>query len=348
MNLPTPINSVSKTTSILHILPALNIGGVEVGVMRSMEALRAGHLYNVFSIKGAGYLPIERLSVLALLQMLCSRNNRPDVVITSLWPAHPIGALLSIFGVRWIPFFHAASREGLHRDIILRCAAHLSRVQLCDSEATAKYIGLEGRARTFICPYLFKRGISPNDRNEVRSYDFVFCGRISKEKRLDLILSFLQLWQTRETEQSSLLIVSANDVEVAELRREVAARNLQVDIANNIEPKDVSELLLQSTFYLNLSDYEGFSMTTVEAIQCGCLPVVRPVGEIPKYVNACSGIIVTEPTSHQFNNAQDECIKLKYNPTARFERVDSALATLDRYDDYVSAFTRAVANSLAG
>ena len=55
---------------------------------------------------------------------------------------------------------------------------------------------------------------------------------------------------------------------------------------------DVLIALSRAKFYLLFSDHEGMSMSTVEAIQAGCIAVVRRVGEIPRYLDksACIGI----------------------------------------------------------
>ena len=329
---------------VIHILPALSIGGVEIGVQKSWPALRTRFDYEVFSIKGAGSAAIPHIPPLALVHKLFSRHRRPDVVVTSLWPSHILGWALQLFGVRWIPFFHAASREGAPRDQILAWAARRARLHLCDSQATADYYGLKGPA-VFICPYLFRNAAVLPDKAP-RPFAFVYCGRLSPEKRPDLILDLLEEAKLRWPGRRSLLVVGADPDTLTEYTVEAERRGLDLTIRANVPHAEIAGLFQSAEFCLDLSDYEGFSMTTVEALQNGCLPVVRPVGEIPNYLPRDAGVYIDRPYKAGFADAVDQCRQLSDSPDRRAQMISRALAELDRYDDYVSAFSRAIGEAM--
>lgn len=326
---------------VLHILPALNIGGVEIGVKRSRPLLRERFDYRVFSIKGAGSANVPTLSWAELARLVADRTGRPDVVVSSLWPAHPLGYAMQATGARWVPFFHAAGREGAPRDQILRWAAQRSQLRLCDSPATAAYFGFAGGS-TVVCPFLFRTEQGPLSGPNSRPFAIVACGRLAPEKRPDLILSFLQATQERWPGQRALLVLGGDDAAITAFRAEVASRHLDADILHNVPSETVPGFMSSAKFYLNLSDYEGFSMTTVEAIQNGCVPVVRPVGEIPRYLPRNAGVYIDRPDAAGFAEAIETCKTLSEDADRRAAMVAHGRASLDRYEDYVSAFSRAV------
>lgn len=327
---------------ILHILPALTIGGVEVGVQLSAPELRERFDYEVFSIKGPGEVDVVPVRARALIPRFLLRRRRPDVVVTSLWPSHPLGFALERLGVAWVPFFHSAAKEGVPRDQVLTFAARRARTYLCDSPATAAFFGLSDHPGLFICPYVFYRMAAPDDEIKNRPYRFIYCGRIAHEKRLDLILKFLSIAQAQAPDSEALMLLGASDNAFNELKVEVARLDLRVTLLQNVSAHEVPSYFRQSEFYLNLSDYEGFSMTTVEALQCGCVPVVRPVGEIPRYVGRQSGVIVDTPSTENMAAAAEQCMALHALPEERAAMVARAMTELRQYDDYVSAFSRAI------
>lgn len=326
---------------VLHILPALNIGGVEIGVKRSRLPLLERFDYQVFSIKGPGSANVPTLSWMEFARHVADRAGRPQVVVSSLWPAHPLGYAMQAAGARWVPFFHAAGREGAPRDQILRWAAQRSRIRLCDSSATAAYFGFSGGS-TVVCPFLFRTEQSALPDLNSRPFAIVVCGRLAPEKRPDLILSFLQATQERWPNQRSLLVLGGDDAAIAAFRAEVSSRHLDADILHNVPSETVPDLMSSAKFYLNLSDYEGFSMTTVEAILSGCVPVVRPVGEIPSYLEKNAGVYVDRLDDAGFREVIETCRRLSDDPDRRAAMVAHGRSSLDRYEDYVSAFSRAV------
>lgn len=326
---------------VLHILPALEIGGVEIGIKTSLPALQARFGYRVFSIKGPGSAGVPTLSRSELLRALLRRRSRPQVVVSSLWPAHPLGWALQLLGVRWVPFFHAAGREGRVRNAILAWAARRSRVRLCDSQATAHYFGFSA-CDTIICPFLFTEDSSEQSDLVARPFEMVVCGRISSEKRPDLVLTFLKTMHARWPGSRSLLLLSADDATYAAFRADAERCGLDARLMQNVPSDDVAKHMRSAQFYLNLSDYEGFSMTTVEAIQAGCVPVVRPVGEIPNYLPRDAGIYIDNPEPVAFEEAIDKCKALAADPTRRGVMLTTARDRLGRYEDYVTAFSRAI------
>lgn len=331
---------------VLHIVPALGIGGVEIGIANSRSALMREFDYQVFSLKGEGAAHIPTLSRTQVIQHVLSLRDRPDVIVSSLWPAHPLGWSGQLLGIRWLPFFHAAGREGGKRDRILAWAARQSRIRLCDSRATVRYFGFP-EDTTIVCPFLFDRQASRLPAPANPKYAVVVCGRLSPEKRPDLILRFLERMQQQWPEARSLLLLSGDVEAFHQFAAEAAMRAPKATLLHNVPHKDITGHMHSAAFYLNLSDYEGFSATTVEALGSGCVPIVRPVGEIPNYLPADCGVYVDYLEDSGFSTKIDTCRRLMPDIIRRNAMVEKACRTLDTYEDYVTAFSRAVRSTLA-
>ena len=218
-------------------------------------------------------------------------------------------------------------------------------MRLCDSAATATYFGFPA-ADTIICPFLFNRPM-PEPQPGKRPYTMIVCGRLAPEKRPDLILSFLEMMQKRWPAARALLLLSGDEAALTLFDAQATNSLLHANILHNVPSEDVAGHMQSADFYLNLSDYEGFSMTTVEALRSGCVPVVRPVGEIPSYLPRQAGIFIDRPDAAGFEAAIEACRRLSGDAVHRAAMVSAGCARLDGYEDYVSAFGRAVDRAMA-
>jgi glycosyltransferase involved in cell wall biosynthesis len=274
-----------KMKKVLHIIPNFGIGGVEEGIRRSYEDLNRNFSYHVFSIKtdgSAGTIPIGWIS---LLRMMRSRRTRPDIVITSLWPSHFIGLFFKILGFTWIPFFHVALEQTGIRKLAHRLAVSYGDVLISDSSATAKSLGVLDDRRTRICPYIFQDTQQTSAKPiQQRATHFIFVGRVHSQKRIDLLLKFLGHFSDHGVSFNCHFILAGEDHQIDAVVADIARDGLEIAVTRNASNEDVRAALADARFFLLLSDYEGFSLATIEAVQAGCVPIVRPVGEIPNYL----------------------------------------------------------------
>jgi len=122
---------------------------------------------------------------------------------------------------------------------------------------------------------------------------FIFVGRLSKNKRVDLLLkaftdSGLKDW--------SLKIVG-NDFEGLKAGLEEQARKLgvekNVEFLGTVLDKNMAALLSESEFFVSASGYESFGISAVEAMASGCIPILSPIDSFKSFVqNEENGFIV--------------------------------------------------------
>ncbi len=332
---------------VLHVVPSLNIGGVEVGLLRSQSELEERLAFQVFSVKGPGRLNLPSLNWLRIFKLLFRKEHRPQVVVTSLWLGHLVGFLLAVFyGARWVPFFHAARSEGVLRDTILRGAARLSCFAFFDSPATFRYYEMDGKARTQIIPYRFLPPGQDVQEASSRAFTCIFVGRLSPEKRLDLLIEFLSRLRRLMPDIQPLVVLSGVPKALEEFGTLLEANEVTAVVRANVPPLEVVDLLGQSVLYLSFSDYEGFGMATVDAMSCGCIPVVRPVGEMASYVDENCGVLVTDVTVEGIKAAAERSVALLKDTDMLRVFSERARDSVSRYRLYSESYVEGVRRAL--
>jgi glycosyltransferase involved in cell wall biosynthesis len=108
-----------------------------------------------------------------------------------------------------------------------------------------------------------------------RRYDYMMIVRKGSVKRPDLYREMLSLLS--EVNASSCVVTVDEDL-AAEMR------GFQVDTVIKASRKDLCALYRQSRFFILLSDFEGFALPPLEAMGCGCIPIVRDCGGVHSYL----------------------------------------------------------------
>lgn len=287
-------NSQPHKPKVIYILPALGVGGVETALGRSYSQISAVIDLQIVTmdagVKNLQGIPEIELDWTYFLHILIRERNA--VIITSLWRAHLAGILLKCFGLSWIAFFHNPAQGHVINKLICFISSRLSDYCFFDSEQTKRgFFSASKNNCGSIIPFYFPTN-SERDmhlQSAMRDIDLIYIGRFVPLKRLDL---FVQL--------SKLCIGLNHTFKVAIAgggTTEAVVIAFQQQYPDNVEYFGVVEnavarqLMRRSKFIACLSDYEGMAMTVVEGIQEGCVPVVRLVGEIGRYVDSESGII---------------------------------------------------------
>lgn len=332
--------SVARPLRVAHVLPWMMIGGVETGVQRSLDALQHEFDYRVFHVRRApGILDCGQRSIWHLLGGIVSGRWRPDLVVTSLSWAHPLGQLCQLLGIPWVAFFHSSGFSHARDEFSQRWAWRRADHCLADSEATRAAMATRGERPCRVVPYRFMESAEVPAWAH-REIDMIWVGRNHPDKRLDLFLALLDAVMARQPCGRAVLVV-AGDVD-ATLAARAAARGWRLDVICNAGNDQVRALLRQARFYILLSDYEGMSMSTIEAVMAGCVPVVRPVGEIPVYVPPDAGLHVEDVSEAALARVAVQLCQLWRDGEAAARMNRLALAGLAELPDYVSAFSAAI------
>jgi len=326
---------------VAHIVPAMLIGGVEVGIARSHRSLNETVEYRVYYVRKRGSLECGQRHVLHLIWSVLTGGWRPDVVITSLWWAHPFGGLLKRFGATWIAFFHNCGFTGSVQRLILQSAWRKADSRIVDSHATGAFYRTISNNGYRIVPYIFPETTGSQDWLS-RKYDFVWVGRRVAAKRADLVATFMK--QVAGTiSEGRLCLIASGEVPDEVLNLDLGP-GWTVNVRQSLEGGEVRALLRNSRFFLLTSDFEGMSMVTVEAMFAGCVPVVRLVGELKNYIGEGYELAIPSGDEAGVLAAAVKVIERWEDTGFAIEAVEAVRNRIAEYSTYEQEFLSAVTN----
>lgn len=301
-----PPEAGPRRASVVHLIPYDGIGGVEVAA-RSLPAgdhdghddprggdLRLAKLFlsrrcGVAGGGGAYVWTGPRASewapgnYLGAVAELCRR--RPDLVIVSLWRSCIVALLAKAVmpRLRLVAFLHLATPVHLPDRLLNAAVMRLATEIWADSDSTlAARLPASQRHKGRVISFLTER--LERVTQGPAAARFIFWGRLHPQKGLDRALEvFARIAATRP---QALFTVIGPDMGHRRTL-EAQARDLgvagQVSFTGPMERETIFALAGDHDFYLQPSLAEGMAMSVVEAMQLGLIPVVAPVGEIPRY-----------------------------------------------------------------
>lgn len=324
---------------VAHLLPSLDIGGVEIAVQRSFGKLQSSFDYRVFTVRRKGSLECGQRGILRLLWGHIRNRWRPDVVVTSLWWAHPFGYVLRCLGVHWVAFFHNSASMHALEDIVVHWAWRKADDLLVDSEASAQFLGGRISRPCSVVPYIFDLPLPANEPAQ-RDIDMVWVGRNSAQKRPDLARDFVRALSRYIPKGRLVFVVGGSAPEF--IQKLGVETGWEVSVFVSLDHDAVLDILRRSRFYFLVSDFEGMSMSTIEAVQSGCVAVVRPVGEISQYLDSASAVLIGNESAEEIDRAA-KAVAALWNDAATTERLSNkAQANVQALPRYVDALASAL------
>jgi glycosyltransferase involved in cell wall biosynthesis len=289
---------------VLHILPEYGTGGAEVA---ALSAAFADHgQVRLLFLSGSGLLqPAARLRVCEgchpmgikaiRTAMRTVRQQRPQVVIVSLWKSLPV--LLALRAMRLRPrlvhLLHADRPK--HR---IDQLAHAIMLRACDAVWADSSTTLDSRyppnrrtKPTRVVSFLVRRIDAPT-RSEPAAR-FIFWGRLARQKQVEQSIEIFA--RIAEHHASATFTIIGRD-DGTRASAESRARELgvadRVVFTGELGFEEICKLAEEASFYLQTSTFEGMAMSVVEAMQLGLVPVVTPVGEIARYCRHLENAVV--------------------------------------------------------
>lgn len=265
---------------VFHFVPSLDIGGVGIAIEKSLSDLRQKLDISIFYARRRGSLDVGQMPWWGALKNILV--DRPDVVITSLWWAHPLGLLFKLVGVRWVCFIHSSRfAHFIDRWVCISSIWFADQVAADSDQSEAFVCSIKKSVYVRVIPYVFP--LPPWVTTVERSRNsFIYVGRNAKEKRMDLVVGFFEHLLTTFRGVTCRFAI-AGDVPIAVLRL-TESFGKRVVVESNLSNSEVLYRLCASEYFVVLSDFEGFCMAANEAVQAGCFVIYRDVGEIKKYV----------------------------------------------------------------
>lgn len=281
---------------VLHLIPHHQSGGAEIAAASMLDQPGLAGVFYLIAIAGrtplvgehsrsivSGYQgvnnPIAYVSTLCILV-----RAKPDYLVCSLWRSCLVGLLYKVINprVRLVFFRHNERCGHFVEAFIQRLSLWACWCVLADSPASAKSV--KSPKHILVISFLLKRYPVASRSPKPVDASFIFWGCAKRQKRIDRAIDFIKKLNDRGV-CATLKVFGSDGGELQNLREQVACVGLgdKVSFHGVVPHTFLMHAAADYSFYLQLSQYEGFSMSTAEAMQFGLVPVVTPVGEIGSY-----------------------------------------------------------------
>ena len=279
-----------KKIHIFQLIPEDRIGGVELSAKSFLFYENKIFKFSVEYIFNSNDLIFNKSPFCQFIKIFkvakkISKSN-VDVIVLSLWRSCLCGLFVKLFNpkIQLITFLHS-SRDVHKLDyFITRLAAFASfRIFADSSSSIVERLPFFPSNKIDIISFLINNYTDCPPRKVAPH--FVFWGRLSKEKGLDIAINFFYKIHEKFTD-ATFLIIGPDCGSLKSLKLQVKCLNLESSIFFCGPLSTTYEIVKYSSnasFYLQTSLFEGMGMSVVEAMQLGLVPIVSPVGEIAKY-----------------------------------------------------------------
>ena len=340
ISLPDP----SRPNVVVHAVPAAGRGGAEVALTRAAHSLSSQMAWRV-ALTGLGRdrfgLARHRLSLWRLMKELTFARHTITVV-TSIWKSYWVGWVARATGNEWVVFRHSQGYGHIiERWVTAAALRRCSRI-FCDSEATRRALPALRLESAVVIPHFFKGDHSAASREGHNARMFIYVGRAKPVKRLDLVATLVRQLIAAGC-ADSVQFVGEGTTSSKELCGLKESFPEIVRIRGALPHADVLKLLQEAGFTIMLSDREGFSMATFEAMLSGCIPIIRRVGEVPHYCDRSNAVIVDVGAPGWARSTTEIIVTLQDNVGQQADIRGRAMRVCERYPkDYVDSYAAAL------
>ena len=285
---------------VTHLIPKNGIGGVEVAAKSCDKFLDQTLDFSVIFIinnKLKGNFINSFFSYIKTIFLL--RKSDSNLYILSLWKTVIVALILKALGsqARFITFLHSPVRAHILDSFFTWISIKLSDEIWGDSYSSINSVNSHSEYATKVISFM-------TNIVEPLSYDgikpkFIFWGRLSKEKNLGLSLKIFKGIKKYYSD-ASFYIIGPEDGAADEIYR----LTYNYDLVNSViflGPLSAEEIRVAATsccFYLQSSYIEGRSMSVMEAMQMGLVPIITPVGGISEYcIHGSNSIFIKDEIS---------------------------------------------------
>lgn len=333
---------------IIHIIHNIEIGGVETAILSSLDELSDSFDFTLICVGSIDQnlllqLTPQSISIIKqvnnfqtlrdTIQFL--RNTPNSIVISSLWKSHLFHFFIKLICHIQISiiFLHSSRFAHIIDKYAILLGVKIADEVWADSQSAIDFIlkykknGVPTKKISFILKHFKPKPIKSFSSP---AYKFIFLGRLSSVKRLDLVVQFVNELKNKGIELI-LDIYGPDNNTLSSLEKNIKQLGLTSHITYKgiCDIENVEAVLHQYDCYIMMSDYEGMSISTVQAMESGLICFLRNVGEIRNYgQNMANSVILNSIDSKDWvefihNSVQvlkNEALqdKLLSNSTAKF------------------------------
>ena len=328
---------------LIRIIETLKIGGVEKGILNELETIEDYKLIVIDHIKNLNVpehlkskvtvLNKRWYSLIFFLIYSFSADLKGNYVIASLWKSFPFAIILSIVNnIKLIPFFHSDKFTNPANYLISVCAIKRASRIFVDSNAVKDRISkLNSSKEIKIIPFNFYEEKNTKSKDFNSGLEPIFIGRISKEKRVDLIVGL----HKKLGEEIKIKRIKFFGPIEHNHSFEIIKNYDGAEYCGVVDFNEVDKKLNEFNCIFLLSDREGMAEVVFNAMAYGLVPMVRAVGEMKNYIqNENNGFI-----SEDLDSLKSNIVKA-YNEKSFSKISDNAKLAHDGMPNYIDEFIK--------
>lgn len=194
-------------------------------------------------------------------------------------------------------FFHTRERGWLkwvYSTFVLPSSWNAMDGILYVSENDKEHFDFLPQEKTIVLPNGIEDGLIPRTIPTKKPHTFLFLGRLSKNKRVDrLIDAFVEY--AAQNPKAKLLIAGQDWEGIQDELEERALRKGgggKVLFLGSVTETQRQSLLKESSIFVSASEYEGFGISAIEAMACGCVPCLNTIPSFASFVSGKRGFLV--------------------------------------------------------
>ncbi|MFX6101297.1 glycosyltransferase family 4 protein [Acinetobacter baumannii] len=259
---------------------------------------------------------VENLKILLLtnsIDIIHSHGYYPDKILSKLeanvkkistihcmfYKDYPkeYGILKGFIGA----FFHFFYLKNGNFDYIISC-----------SNSVNDYVSSKVKKGNFFCinngvdqrvfyPLSFYERENRKNNLKLSQYQkvFIYSGRLIRRKRVPELIEYFQ----ENYDDSCVLLIIGDGPELQECKRKKRSKNI-VFIGFVSNPEYYYQI---SDFILSFSSAEGYPMSIIEAVSCGCYAILSPIPPHIEFIkNTNLGMLIGSNENFKFNNNRDK------------------------------------------
>ncbi|MGC8622192.1 MAG: glycosyltransferase family 4 protein, partial [Caldisphaera sp.] len=245
--------------------------------------------------------------------------NENDVIIMNTIPYFGYGRILRKIKTKKISIFHEAWYDYLNeynfffRHMLRREISNIvkaSNLIIARSNPTSKsLVNNYGALNVRIIPDGIDLEMIDSVHKYSNEFDIVYLGRLAAIKHVDHLIKAVNL--VKEQIPSIKVGIVGHGENLEDLKKLVNNLNLQNNVIflGRVNELDKYRILKSSKIFVLPSEREGFSISTLEAMSCGAVPIVAK----PKYdeVFGTSDFVEDEQTGLYYNYGNIIALKEK-------------------------------------
>lgn len=277
--------------NIIHLIPSDAIGGVETAAKTTVGIKKNKYIFKIKYLSKQKNKKSFFSRIISIFEILNSSfqviNDKPDFLIVSLWKSCLSAIMIKCFkpNVKIILFLHLPKSLNFLDFFLTSITSRIAFQILGDSLTT-----IENRSKELKIKNIKKKALSflayklePNEFQYSKP-NFIFWGRLEFNKRIDLAINLFNEI-SKEIKDVKFTIIGPDCGQLNYLKKLRAKLNLQnrIIFIGVKEIHEIKNIANDYLFFLQLSDIEGLSMSVVESMQLGLIPIVTQVGEIKNY-----------------------------------------------------------------